>query len=222
MELLDILDWFNYITEALLGAVFALLCFRQAQKNHPAVLFYYLLGGFFACVLMSDAFYILIWAIEDYPFVFSAGDISWVGSYFFLITIALNFTQSWTPTQKEAARKYRWPALAAPAACAAFNAVYIAIYPQIFINYTLYALPTAILLYLSLWLYLAGKKAAIQPALSRYHLTVFIWLALQLICDLFSTLGDIRVYAAIGTVFWIIVMLLMLGIFFSAKKGVSP
>ena len=222
MELLDIFDWINYIVEVLMGVVFALLCFRQAGKDEDTRLFFLLLSGFFGCVFMSDFFFVLLWMIEDYPFVFSAGDISWVGGYLFLIAAALCLMDGWTREWKEAARRYSLPALAAPAVCVAFNVFFIYSYPEITVNYLLYAIPTVILLYQSLRLYLAGQKAGIQPGMQRYHFIVLGWLALQMVCDLFTTVRDSYIHSVIGTALWYIVMFAMPGIYFSAKKGVRP
>ncbi|MCL1983431.1 MAG: hypothetical protein FWG53_10165 [Clostridiales bacterium] len=220
MDILDLIDWINYCAEALLGAVFALICFRQAGKFKGARLFFLLLAGFFGCVFMSDVFYMLTWIIEDFPFVFSAGDISWIGGYLFLITAALSLTDEWVPEQREAVRKYRWPALAGPAVCVIFNVVFISLYPQLVVNYLLYAVPTAILLYLSLWLFLLSRKGGLQPGLRLYHLAVLVWLSLQMVCDLFSTLRLVQIFAALSTVFWYIVMFIMPSIYFAARKGI--
>ena len=222
MDVLEMFEWASYAAEALLGAVFALLCYRQAGKREDTQLFFLLLAGFFSCICMSDFFFVLTWIIEDYPFTFSSGDLSWVGSFLFLITAVLNVMDGWTPGQKEAARRYRLPALIAPAVCVALNAFFIYSLPDITVNYLLYAVPTVILLYLSLWLFLAGKNAGIQPGLRRYHLTVFIWLALQMICDLFTTFKDIRICWVAGTIFWYIVLLVMPGIYFSARRRADP
>jgi len=174
MDILDIIDWINFIAEALLGAVFALLCFRQAGKREDTRLFFLLLAGFFSCVCMSDFFFVLTWIIEDYPFILSPGDLSWVGGFLFLITATMSAMDGWTREQKGDARKYKFPALAAPAVFVAVNVILICIYPQAAVNYILYAIPMAILSYLSLWLFFAGKKAGARTGLLRYHRIVLI------------------------------------------------
>jgi len=187
MNTLEIIDWISYIMGAALAAVWGSLSFRRAWKRKGDALFFYLLAGFYACILMCDIYYLLTWIVEDYPFVLSPGDLSWVGGLSFLITAALALADKWTPGQREAAKKYRLPALAAPAVCIAFNIAYITIYPEIIVNYLLYAVPTVILSYFALWLFLAAHSA--QSNMQIYHLMVLVWLAVQLFYDLFSTLG---------------------------------
>jgi len=148
-----------------------------------------MLSGFYACILMCDIYYLITWTVEDYPFLLSPGDLSWVGALMFLITIALELTDRWTPMQRKAARRYRLPALVAPVVCIAFSMAYIAIYPNLIFNYLLYAVPTVILSYFALWLFLTEHKDGVQPGLKRYHLTVLGWIVVQLFYDLFSTLG---------------------------------
>jgi|GEM_PF-426652 len=189
MSTLEFIDWISYIVGAVLASAWGILSFRRARKRKDNALLFYLLAGFYACVAMCNTFYLLTWIVEDYPFVLSPGDLSWVGSIAFLITIALALTDKWTPDQQKAAKKYRLPALIAPAVCLAFNIAYINIYPDIIINYLLYGIPTAILSYYALWLFIAGCKDDAQPAMRYYHLVVLAWVAIQLFYDLFSSLG---------------------------------
>lgn len=219
MGALETIDWLSYIIEAALAAVCAILSFRQAGKRKDAPLFYYLLTGFFACICMSDTFFLLTWIVEDYPFVFSAGDISWVGGIFFLITAALGLTDGWTTEQRQKARKYRLPALAAPAVCVVFNAVYIIIYPEITVNYLIYGIPTAILAYLALLLFLAGKKGGVQPAMRYYHRAVLAWLVVQLFYDLFSTYTEYYHFAVCSVISSWLLAFVTTGIYFAARKG---
>ena len=194
----------------------AVLSARGKTRGRLAV--YYLLTGFFACIFMSDAFFLLTWIVEDYPFVFSAGDISWIGGFFFLITAAMSLTDEWTPPQRQTARKYRLPALAAPAVCVAFNIVYICIYPEIIMNYLLYAIPTVIFSYLALWLYLTARKGGAHSKWQSYHLAVLVWIAVQLLYDLFTTYREYYPFA-VGTVVcgWLLTFATA-GVYFALRK----
>ena len=218
MNTLDAIEWSSYIVEAALAALCAALCFRRARKYRNASLFFYLLTGFYACMFMSDAFFLLTWIVEDYPFVFSAGDISWIGGFFFLITAAMSLTDEWTPPQRQTARKYRLPALAAPAVCVAFNIVYICIYPEIIMNYLLYAIPTVIFSYLALWLYLTARKGGAHSKWQSYHLAVLVWIAVQLLYDLFTTYREYYPFA-VGTVVcgWLLTFATA-GVYFALRK----
>ena len=219
MNTLDTIECICFVAEAVLAATCGLLSFRRAGKRKETSLFCFLLAGFYACVFMSDAFFLITWFVEDYPFVFSAGDISWVGGFFFLITATLSLMDKWTPEQHRAARKYRLPALAVPGVCVAFNVVYIAIYPEILVNYLLYAIPTVILSYLAFWLYLAGKKGGVQANMSVYHRAVMLWIAVQLFYDLFSTYSDYYPFAVSAAVSGWALTLAMVGVYIAAMKG---
>jgi ABC-type Na+ efflux pump permease subunit len=180
-----------------------------------------MLAGCYACIFMCNVFYTLTWLVIDYPFVISPGDLSWVGAIVFLITAAIGLTDEWTPEQKKAAQKYRFPALIAPAVCAAFNVVFIAVYPDITVNYILYFIPTAILSYHALRLFLAARRRGIQAAMRRYHFVTLIWIAFQLLHDLFSTLGGDSGYALPATVFVWLMVLAGSGLYPAAGKRVG-
>lgn len=218
MDILETIDWTGYIVGAMLSAICAVLCFRRAEKNKESSLFYYLLTGFYACIFMSDVFYLLSWMVTDYPFVFSPGDISWVGGLLFLITAALGLVDTWAKEQRQAAKRYRLTALIAPAVCIAFNIAYISIYPEITLNYLLYGVPTAILAYFTLWLFLAGGKGGVQPQMRPYHLAALAWVGIQLFYDLFYSLGWDYGYAIPAVVSGWIITLLSLCIYFAARK----
>ena len=223
MSVLDKIELASYAVEAALAAVFAVLSFRRAGKGDDAKqksernasLFFYLLTGFFACISMSNIFYLLTWIVQDYPFVFSPGDISWVGGIVFLITAAMSRPDDWTPEEKREARKRRLPAMLAPAVCIIFNVAYIAVYPDILVNYLLYGVPTSILAYYSLWLSLASIKGGVKPAMRLYHLAVLLWVADQLIYDLFSTIG-IQLPVVILS---FILTALMAAVYYAALRG---
>jgi len=221
MNILKTIDFISYIAQSALCAAWGIRSFLRAQKRKDSSLLFYLLSGFYACVFMSNIYYLLTWTVEDYPFLLSPGDLSWVGALAFLITIALGFTDGWPPGQRKAAGRYRVPALAAPAVCIAFNIAYIAIYPDLIFNYLLYAVPTVILSYFALWLFLTEHKDGALPGLQSYHLTVLVWIAVQLFYDLFSTLGWDYGYAVPFEICSWLLTLTTAGVYFAAKKGVD-
>jgi len=219
MDVLKTLDFISYIVGGVLAAAWGILSFWRARGEKDGSLLFYLLSGFYACVLMCDIYYLLTWVVEDYPFVLSPGDLSWVGGLSFLITAALGLADQWTPGQREAAKKYRLPALAAPAVCIAFNIAYITIYPEIIVNYLLYAVPTVILSYFALWLFLTEHMGSARHNMRIYHLAVLIWLTVQLFYDLFSTLGMDYGYAVPFEICSWLLTLTTATIYFAAKKG---
>ncbi len=129
--------------------------------------FFYLLAGFFACITLSDVYYMLTWAVSDSPYVFSPGDLSWVGAILFLITAAFGMLND---PGKERRRKYMIPALCAPSICLIFTVIYIFIYPDIIVNYLLYGIPTAVLSYLTLLLLSEG----IRGKRHSYYMSIVI------------------------------------------------
>jgi hypothetical protein len=219
MGALEISDWINYTVETAMGAVLAALCFRHANKHKKTSVFFYTLSGFYACIFMSDLFYMITWIVEDFPFVFSPGDISWVGGILFLITAAMCLSQEWQAEQRQIARKYRLSSLIAPVICIAFNVVYITIYPEILINYLMYAIPMVILSYYALWCFLTSRKDGTKPATRNYHLVVLVWVVIQLFYDLFSTLNDYAVYYVLFVICSWLLTFITAGVYFAAKKG---
>jgi hypothetical protein len=189
MNVFDSLYLISNIVNGSFAAVCGVLSLYHAQRRTGDALFYYLLTGAFACALLSDIYYMLVAVLLDYPYVISPGDLSWVGGLLFLITAELELADKWTPGQKAAAGKYRLPALTAPVVCVVFNIVYIRIYPEITANYLLYGIPTAALSYFTLWLFLSSGKNGVPSTLRPYHLMILLWIAMQLLHDLFSTFG---------------------------------
>lgn len=219
MDTLEWIDWISYIVGAVLAAAWSILSFRRAWKHKDSSLLFSLLTGFYACVFMSNMYYLITWVVEDYPFVISPGDLSWVGGFFFLITLAMGLLSELTPEQRKAARKYRLPALVAPAVCVAFNVAYIGIYPEIVVNYLLYGIPAVILSYYTLWLFLTGRKGGVHPHMGLYHLAVLVWIADQLIYDLFSTINYYNAYAVHVIVCSWLLTLVSTSFYFAARKG---
>lgn len=219
MGSVELLDQISYVTGVVLAAVSGLLSFSRAKKRKDAPLFYYLLAGFYACVFLSNAYYWLTWFLLDYPYVISPGDLSWVGGIVFLIAAALDAMDKWTPEQKADAHKQRPFALIAPAVCIAFNIAYIQIYPQITANYLLYGIPTVILSYHTLLIFLTGRKSGVRDALRPYHLTILAWIATSLFYDLFSTLGANYGYAVHITVCSYLLTAITTAVYFAARNG---
>ena len=188
MDIIDVLERFYYIAESLLGISGAVFFLYRGLKQTNNSLFHYLLAGFYACVFMSTAFYLITWFIADYPYIFSPGDISWIGAIFFLITADMVISGTITAEHRKAAQKFRLPALIAPVVCLGFNVVYIVIYPQIFFNYLLHCIPTAVLSWLALYLFLAERIT--KTPMRAFHLAALAWIASLLFADLMSTMGN--------------------------------
>lgn len=214
------LDFVSYIIEIFTSTLFVALCFYYGRKWNAIHMGWilYLLAGFYACLLMSDLYYVLTWVIDDYPFIFSPGDLSWVGAYFFLITIATGLRGMWTEEERRRARHYRFIALIAPLVCAVFCAVYIFIYPDITFNYLFYDIPLAILAYYVVWALLAGGKRGKRRVLLA---AMLVWVYIQLFYDLFSTLGFSYGYAVQSVVTSWMMVAAGICIFFVARKEVA-
>ena len=198
---------------------FGAMCIGIARKRESEKQFYFMLGGFFTCVFLCNIFIILAWLVIDYPYIFSPGDLSWIGAIMFLITADMYLIDRCTVDQKEAVKSKRLPALAAPAVIIAFTVVCVALYPEIAVNYLLYYVPTAILSYFALLLYIAGGKSAIQTSRRPFHMMVLVWIAFQLLHDYFSTLGWDNGYAIHMSVLIWLVAIATPGVYIAARKG---
>ena len=219
LDLLDTIYLASSFFAVAASIAFGALCFSTAQKRESDKQFFFMLGGFFSCIFLCNIFIILTWLVIDYPYIFSPGDLSWIGAIMFLITANMYLFDKRTVEQKEAVKNKRLPALAAPALIIVFTAVCISLYPQIAVNYLLYYIPTAVLSYYALLFYLAGGKSGIQTPMRPFHLMVLLWIAIQLLHDYFSTLGWYNGYAVHMSVLIWLVAVATPGVYITARKG---
>jgi hypothetical protein len=180
-----------------------------------------LLSGAYICFFMGDLVGALNYIIVDaYPYVFSAADVSYIGLYCFLIAIALELIGAWTENRRQIERKYRFAALTAPVVIIFSHIAYIIIYPDIIINYIIFCVPLSFLGYYTLLLFFVSRKTRNEktpPSMYKYHKTVMLFLAIDLILFLVSSLG---------WYFWSIIMGIALVVptvmlLPAAKKGVG-
>jgi hypothetical protein len=148
-----------------------------------------LLAGAFLCLSLSDLLWNLYQTIlSDYPMGFTASDLSWLGYYWFLLSINLSLTTKWTAEDKRAARKSALPALVAPLLAVLFHLSFYLLHGDFLIN-LVYCAAFAPLAYTSLRLYLAGGGlVGIQPHLRRFHARVLLFLACEEVMYLLSAL----------------------------------
>ena len=204
----------------IIAAICGVLCYFRVRRRIEYKLFFTLLGGFYACVFLCHFYFLLTWYVIDYPYIISPGDFSWVGGIVFLITADMALIDTQMPEQKEKLKMFRLIAMAAPAICTAFNVAFVIIYPEIIINYMLYYIPTAILSYYALYLFVAGSRGRKTP-LRNYHLITLIWIAFQLFHDFYSTLGWDYGYALPTTIFIWLVVIATPFVYVSAIRGIN-
>jgi hypothetical protein len=180
---------------------------------------FYLLAGVYISFFAGGLFVTMHYAIaNEYPLIFSAADIGYIGMYCFLITIDLALADAWGEAQKRAAQKYRRVSLLGPAVVIIFHIAYIIIYPDITLNNVLYCIPLAFLGYFALLAYLVSRGTREQkPNLHSYHKTVLLFLCIELLMFLFSSIG---IWLLTST-FWISLEVPIILLFLTMKKGVD-
>ena len=170
----------SYIQFGMLTVV-TLLTLRAVYRNRGVRLLI-LLGGAYACFLMGDlflAFHYMI--IGEWPYIFSAADISYIGLYCFLIAVSLEHSGDWTEEQRQAAKQYRQAALIAPAVVILSLIMCIVFYPDILFNCILYSLPLSFLGYYSLLSFFVARKTREEkPSMYFYYIAVLLFLSVEL------------------------------------------
>jgi len=156
-----------------------------------------LLTGAFGCYLLGDIFYMLhIWIYGQFPSGFSVAYLSYIGTYFFLLTIDLWLAGEWTDIQKKALRPNVRISLIAPAAVVILHLVYYIRDGGFFIN-LLFCVPLSLLAYYSLLMLLAGgAKSGLEPPSRRYHGAVLLYVLAENMMFLSSSLGSDAIYIA--------------------------
>jgi len=175
-----------------------------------------LLAGAYGCYLLGDVFYMLhMWIYGQFPSGFSVAYLSYIGTYFFLLSINLWLVGEWTDEQKKALRPYRKVSLAAPVAVIVLHCVYYIRDGGFFIN-LLFCVPLSFLAYYSLLMLLAGGvESGLEPPPRRYHGAVLLYVLAENMMFLGSSLGSDAMYIA----FDLMMSFTMLLMYRAAAKG---
>lgn len=178
---MPLIDLISCLVQIAALAYLSAAAVRAALLNRNIII-YKLIAGAFACYLTGALFWLLHYYIRgDWPHVFSPNDLAFIGYYCFLLSANLSLIESWTERQKQAAGKYRLPALAASAIVLVFHIAYVKMFGNI-INNLIFLLPLSLWGYFSLWPLLACRKS---PA-RNYYAAVSLALAFELLIFLFS------------------------------------
>lgn len=184
LETLGLLYEICYWMECVGAGLMCVLSIRNALKHRG--LWPYLTGAFF-CIFLADVFYLAVWRLVDFPYVLSAGDLSYLGGLMFLATANIQIARLWSPRE----RNRPGAALLAflmPLLVTAVYIVCIRIYPEILINYLFYLPVLAFLGYVSLRHLIAASHARDRAAF-LYQLNIVLLVLFHLTLDYFSTLG---------------------------------
>jgi hypothetical protein len=169
-------------------AAAAFIALRRSLRNTKDWL-NRMLAGAFLCLALSDLLWNLYQTIlHEYPMDFTASDISWIGYYWFLLSINYSLTAKWTAEDKQTANRFFPISLIAPVLAVLFHLSFYLLHGDLIIN-AIYCAAFAPLAYSAFHLFLAsGRRTGIQPNLHRYHGMVLLFLASEEIMYLLSAL----------------------------------
>jgi len=187
--MIETIDLINQFIQLACMAAATALAARRAMRNRESW-FFQLLAGAFGCYFLGDLYYTLhLLILGDYAVGFSAADLSYLGSYSFLLSIGLGLTGEWSNADKRAAKQYRRAALTAPAVIILLHILYVYLSGNP-VNNALFCVPLAFLAYYTLLLFLTGgKDKKNEPSLRGYHWTVLLFLFVENMMFLTSSLG---------------------------------
>ena len=182
-----------------------------AMRQNREVWLFQLIAGAFGCYFLGTLFWTLHYFImNDWPHTFSAADLSYIGFYCFFIAAAMGLHTLWTPIERDRAETWRFAALIAPVIVIAFHAAYFFLAGGL-VNNTLYGIALCFLFYFSLLGVVAGG------AYRRFHITILMVFALELIIFLVSSFG----FDALYYVFTYLQMAVWFLVIPAAKWGVD-
>lgn len=122
------------------------------------------------------------WIMQDWAFIFSPADVSWLGMYGFLIAVDTGLISEWGEQERLKAKKARRLAWLGPIVVIIFHAIYFMLYPEIWLNYLIYCVALSVLGYHAFLMFFASsKKTAIQSSMQAYHAAVLFFLIAELI-----------------------------------------
>ena len=187
--MIETIDLINQFMQLGCMAVATVLATRHAIRN-DGEWFFQLLAGAFGCYFLGDLFYTLhLLILSDYAVGFSVADLSYLGSYCFLLSISLGLTGEWTDSDKRVAKPYRRVALTAPLIILLLHVAYVYLAGNP-VNNALFCILLSFLAYYTLLLFLmSGKGTENEPSLRGYHGMVLFFLFVENMMFLISSLG---------------------------------
>ncbi|MDL2238295.1 hypothetical protein LJC56_10820 [Christensenellaceae bacterium OttesenSCG-928-K19] len=165
----------------------ALRCAAKCERKW----LFQLLAGAFCCFLLGNIYLMLhVWVMDDWAFVFSPADVSWLGLYSFFIAVDLGLMSEWTQQEQQRAKKYRRMAWLGPAVVIAFHISYIVLYPEIWPNNLVFCIVLSFLGYYAFLMFFTSRaKVGIQTNMHTYHGVMMFFLFVELILFFVSSFG---------------------------------
>lgn len=187
----------------------------------PKKWLFQLLAGAYGCFVLGNLYLMLhTWIMQDWAFVFSPADVSWLGLYGFFIAIDTGLIGEWTEEEQQRAKKYRRLAWLGPAVVIAFHAAYIALYPEIWLNNLIFCVVLSFLGYYAFLMFFSSRSAGgIQHSLHHYHCAVLLFLLTELVLFLVSSFGNYPLILYYAILYLLTVWLCLMVP--AAKKGVA-
>lgn len=214
-DLLSIIDLIVCSVQILMLATLAALSVRAARSAQNGMPLMLLAWGY-ACYFLGDLFYVLhLWLVGNFPFVFSAADLSYLGLYCFWISIDLTLINTWTDAQRQASQRYRLIAWLGPVVTVLFHIAYTYIYPDIWLSNLIYCIALSPLSYYTLFLLRASGKRSAWREWHDYQGAMLAFLVVELLMFLMSSFG----YYAPGIVLEVLLCVTVALVFIGAKKG---
>lgn len=199
--------------------VLVIWALRCAAK-YPKPWLFQLMAGAFSCFLLGNLYLMLhVWIMDDWAFVFSPADISWLGLYGFLIAIDTGLISEWTQEERQRAKSARRLAWIGPVVVIVFHIANHLLYSEIWLNNLVFCIVLSILGYYGFYLFFASReKMGIQVSMNPYHTVILLFLITELILFLVSSFGyyPLLMYYTILAVLTVWLWLLVP----AAKKGV--
>ena len=171
-------------TFVLLGCMIYGLYLSLKEKN---IRYIYITCAMTCCFLGDLTYSLYIWVTGDYPYGFSAADLSYIGSYLFFTAVDLYAKEQWTAEQKTAARQSRrwaWAAVGFTLAVNTAMLIELALYGCEIANSLIYLIPICVFAYEEVTAYF-GEERRCRP----YHRAVLLFLFFELMMFLFSSFG---------------------------------
>ena len=188
--------------------VLAVLVFWSARQRGETWLFQIITGAF-GCYFLGTLFWTLFYFIrDDWPSIFTAADLSFIGYYCFFIAAALGLKGMWSEEERDRAGRGRAAAFVSVFVVLAAHVAYVLLAGGL-VNNILFFIPLAFLFYYTV----SGIFAS--GVYRRYHNAVLIVFVLELLIFLVSSFGWNSLYY----VFTYIQMAAWFLIIPAAKKG---
>jgi hypothetical protein len=177
-----------------------------------------LLCGAFVCYALGNLYWILYYTIYwKHALFFSAADLSWLASYFFLISIDIHLINNLTNQQRASVTKHRITAIAISGSVIISSHAWMVYMGISLFNNFCYGIAIFLAGYYGIMLLLACKKENVTSGMASYHSNILIFFSLIIAMFVFSCLAG-NIYF-LSTVFDVALTVMPFPILAAARKG---